>query len=358
MATRSAASSCPSWRCRSPRTRAGTCATRTSAAWSSCSSSPGPRCRSRRRGTSARHPPIRARPSPSATGRATTISGVSARRRASSWRTATCSRRTSRRRSRSPRGCGRRGPEGTLLRRFAAVVGDRLLEVFVFLAGDETDRLQRAEVLLGFRQVVDHQVGFAGVLVGAAVTRVELQRALVVLEGEIQLAGVAIRVAEVVLDVGVARVPQRGGGERPNGRGPVLRLDGGSACGEVGIDGRARVLDGGVGDRRRRQRGHEPEQRGGDDRTTITPDDHWAATRRLASCSSGRSLSALRVSRASLSKYSRALLASPTASAAFAAPYKPRNRMGAFFIDVSYSCSAALGWSWIIRRSARSSRIG
>jgi len=68
--------------------------------------------------------------------------------------------------------------------------------------------------------------------------RVELQRTLVVSKREIKLAGMAIRVAEIVLDVGVARVAERGGGERPDRGIAVLRLDGRFPRPEIGVEPR------------------------------------------------------------------------------------------------------------------------
>ena len=155
---------------------------------------------------------------------------------------------------------------------------------------------------LRLREVVDQQVGLAEVLVRATMTWVQLQGPLIVLEGAVHLAGVAICVAEVVLDIGVARIAQRRGGEGADGGGPVSGVDGRTAGREVGIDGGARILGHGVGESRHRPPRHQTEQQGGDDRTTFTRVDHWLATRLRASCSSDRSLSALRVRRASLSK--------------------------------------------------------
>src|ERR671928_3503 len=63
-----------------------------------------------------------------------------------------------------------------------AVIGDRLLEIFQLLARDETDLLQRGEVLLGLRQLVHEQISLADVLVGAAMPGVEPQRFAVMLE--------------------------------------------------------------------------------------------------------------------------------------------------------------------------------
>ena len=97
-----------------------------------------------------------------------------------------------------------------LLRRARPVVGDGLLEVLVFLAGDETDPLQRGQMLLGLGRVVGNQVRLADVLVSAAMAGVELERLLVVREGGLELAALAIGVAEVILDVRVTRVAERG----------------------------------------------------------------------------------------------------------------------------------------------------
>ena len=69
------------------------------------------------------------------------------------------------------------------------------------------------------------QVGLADVLVCAAVARVELQRALIVPEGAIELASIAIGVAEIVLDVSIARVAQRRRGEQRDGPWPILGVD-------------------------------------------------------------------------------------------------------------------------------------
>src|SRR6266566_8623882 len=94
------------------------------------------------------------------------------------------------------------------LARLAAVLRDFLLQVFVFLTRDQADLLERRQVLFGLRELVHDQVGLADVLVCAAVARVELQRALIVPEGAIELASIAIGVAERVLDVSIARVAQ------------------------------------------------------------------------------------------------------------------------------------------------------
>lgn len=61
-----------------------------------------------------------------------------------------------------------------------AVGGDGLFEIFVFLAREAADPPQSGEMFLGFGEVVDDQVGLSDILVSTAMSRVQLQRALVV----------------------------------------------------------------------------------------------------------------------------------------------------------------------------------
>src|SRR5215467_2276844 len=56
---------------------------------------------------------------------------------------------------------------------------DRPLEVVVLLAADEADVFQMREVLLGRGRIAEHQCGFAEMLVGTAMARIEHQRLLV-----------------------------------------------------------------------------------------------------------------------------------------------------------------------------------
>src|SRR6266545_5035454 len=113
-----------------------------------------------------------------------------------------------------------------LLCRSRPIVGDGLLEILVLLAGDEADPLQGGEVLLGLGQVVGHEVRLTEVLVGAAMAGIELQRAPVMREGGLELAALAVGIAEVVLDVGVARVAKDSRGKQPDRGIPVLGRDG------------------------------------------------------------------------------------------------------------------------------------
>src|SRR2546425_4328658 len=155
-------------------------------------------------------------------------------------------------------------PRGTVsgvtsLCRALAVLGDGLPEVLVLLARDQADRLQGGEVLLGFREIVPHQVRFADVLVRTAVPGIELQRPLVMLEGELELPALAVRVAEVVLDVRVARVAQRCRGQAREGKTPVPRVNGMPAGRIVRVEALGRrIVRPGIGGRRGRPRRATP----------------------------------------------------------------------------------------------------
>lgn len=149
---------------------------------------------------------------------------------------------------------------------------------------------------------------------------IELQRALIVRESQLELAALAVGVAEVVLDVGVAGVTEGDRGKRPDRGIPVLGRDGRFSGRVLRVElSLLRRLVGRVGAGRARQQGEaEAEQDDGNlDADRVA---YLLASRCFASRSSGRSPSAYRVSRASFSKYSRAFFASPEASAALAAP--------------------------------------
>src|SRR5262249_48018278 len=83
---------------------------------------------------------------------------------------------------------------------------DRALEVVVLLAADEADVFQMREVLLGGGSVAEHQRGFAEMLVGTAMARIEHQRLLVMSDRRPHLAQPPIGIANVVLDVGVTLI--------------------------------------------------------------------------------------------------------------------------------------------------------
>src|SRR5262249_57237204 len=98
------------------------------------------------------------------------------------------------------------------------------LQILILLARQQADFLEGREMLGRLGRVVDDEIGFADVFVRATMPRIELERAPVVLEGEVHLAGLAVRVAKIVLAVCVPRIAERGGGERPDRGLPVLRL--------------------------------------------------------------------------------------------------------------------------------------
>src|SRR5205814_5271374 len=109
--------------------------------------------------------------------------------------------------------------------------------------------------------------------------RVELQRAVVVLERGREVARVPVGEAEQVLDVGVARIAQRRRAEHPDRARPLLSLDRLAAAGVVGVE-LVRFLLGRLAARTE----CESER----DRQSETP-HYFAAWSCLISCSSARS---------------------------------------------------------------------
>ena len=101
-----------------------------------------------------------------------------------------------------------------LLAALRTITRDVFSEVAELLARQPAERLQLRELLFGLVDLIGEQIRLAQIFVRAAMTRVQLQGALVVLERGVQIAGVAIRIAEIVLDIGIARVAQRCRGER------------------------------------------------------------------------------------------------------------------------------------------------
>src|SRR5258706_8752545 len=81
----------------------------------------------------------------------------------------------------------------------SAILRERFLQVGELFARQQANRTQRREVFLGVRDIAHHQVRLADVFVGAAVARLQLDRALVVPEGGVELLQVAVRIAEVIL---------------------------------------------------------------------------------------------------------------------------------------------------------------
>ena len=79
-------------------------------------------------------------------------------------------------------------------------------------------------MLLGTRDVADHQIGLADVFVRPAVPRIDRQRALVVFEGLVHLAQLAMREAELVVQVGGIRKAAKRRVEAAQCRTGVARL--------------------------------------------------------------------------------------------------------------------------------------
>jgi hypothetical protein len=86
------------------------------------------------------------------------------------------------------------------------VLCDRTLKVIVLLAGNETNSLQRCEMLFGFPTITKHQVGFTEVLVRAAVPRIDPQCLLVVPHRRVELPQTAVSIAEIILNIGIAGI--------------------------------------------------------------------------------------------------------------------------------------------------------
>ena len=102
---------------------------------------------------------------------------------------------------------------------------DFFLQIVILLAYTGADSFQRGQLLFRLGGIPGHQVGFAEVFVRAAVARIDLQRALIVLERWLELAGVAVGESEQVLDVGAAGIAL----ERVAKSGPRLAGGGGTA---------------------------------------------------------------------------------------------------------------------------------
>lgn len=150
-------------------------------------------------------------------------------------------------------------------------------------------------MLLRAGQIAGHQIGLADVFMRAAMARAELERALVVFEGEIELLEVAIRVAEVVLQVGIVRVAQRRPLETSRGLWLVFVFPGPFAGRVVRVARRCLwIVLCGVGDCRRRRRQHEREctQQDAPGAGAQPPARHRCARKALARATSHRDASA------------------------------------------------------------------
>ena len=137
----------------------------------------------------------------------------------------------------------------------------------------------------------------------AAVTRIEVQGAIVVDESGVDIAALPVRKAEVVLDIGVAGIAQRRRFEVADGVIPVFGVERTLACREVRIHAPGLVVFGAR--RHSALDADRAQRRQREQRAASRPDGappHRLATCMRASRTSARSVPALRVSSASLEK--------------------------------------------------------
>src|SRR5262249_58210453 len=109
-------------------------------------------------------------------------------------------------------------------------------ELVAFPAGVTAEIFKPRRELLGFRRLAKPQIGLAEMLAGAAVAGIEAQRLLIVAHGRPQLTQPPISIADIVLDVGVARVAQGGKLEGCDGASPITHAQCLLAGLEVGLE--------------------------------------------------------------------------------------------------------------------------
>src|SRR5207247_242769 len=102
------------------------------------------------------------------------------------------------------------------------VVGNRLFQIAVLVAGEKAQLVEYREVLLRLGEIADHQVGLAEILVRAPVIGIDAQRLVVMLEDEAHV-GVrtpADRVGVEIVVVGIVGISckrlTQGGLRRPS----------------------------------------------------------------------------------------------------------------------------------------------
>src|SRR5258708_40084235 len=114
-------------------------------------------------------------------------------------------------------------PDRILARSHLSVGRNGPPEVVVFLAGNEAEIFQRHQELLGLGEIAQHQIGLAEMLMRAAVAGIQHQRLLIMADSRPQLTQPPIGVADVVLDIGIEWIAQRGELERSDCTIPILR---------------------------------------------------------------------------------------------------------------------------------------
>ena len=81
------------------------------------------------------------------------------------------------------------------------MLSNRLFEVGDFFAWQQANRVQCYQMLFSARSVTNHKMGLADVFMCPAVTWLDRQSPLVMFEGHIHLARLAVREAEFIVYV-------------------------------------------------------------------------------------------------------------------------------------------------------------
>lgn len=84
-----------------------------------------------------------------------------------------------------------------------SILGDLACQFLVLFAPRAADLFKRGEVFVRLRKIISQQIRFADVLVRAAVLGIDFQRALVVVKRFVEVADMAVGIAEIGMDVGV-----------------------------------------------------------------------------------------------------------------------------------------------------------
>src|SRR5690242_18575475 len=87
--------------------------------------------------------------------------------------------------------------------------GKSTVEIIIFLAGNKTEISELGKELLGFGRFTQHEIGLSKMLMRAAVSWIQHQRALIVAYRRTKVAQAPIAITDVVLDIGIEGVLQR-----------------------------------------------------------------------------------------------------------------------------------------------------
>ena len=115
-------------------------------------------------------------------------------------------------------------------------------QIIEFLARDQAYLFEKNQVCLCLGEFARHEKCNTHVHMRVAMAGVELQRAMKVFEGQIEVAGASMGKTEVVLDIRIARVSQGRRGEPAYGRAPVFGFDRLLARYVVGVEPKCGVI--------------------------------------------------------------------------------------------------------------------